>query len=373
MKKKLLAFVLAAVIAVSPTQSVFAENYGAAEETTDASQDTSSRPSQPEVEPGWVKMNKAYRWRQADGTYLQAAGWVTLEGKVYYLKEDGTRYSGLLKLKGKYYDFSPSLTYGLKEIKGNVYYFDKTTGAARTGWQMVKKKNRYFLKNGVMARNRWVKVDGKYYYIKKNGASAAANKWLTLKGKQYYISKKGYRLTGLVTIKRKKYYFGKDGVLVKDRSGFRINGKYYEIDSNGVAVRTSALKAECNRKARAFVAKHTTPGMSNAQKFRACFNYIMAYTNFKPWINPTDAEFKTSIWPYQSAIYMFDNGLSGSCYGVASTVAACASVLGYEPYVIATTGDHGFVMIDGLYYDNMGPLFGASTHFAYTTRSKVKF
>ena len=136
MKKKLLAFVLAAVIAVSPTQSVFAENYGAAEETTDASQDTSSRSSQPEVEPGWVKMNKAYRWRQADGTYLQAAGWVTLEGKVYYLKEDGTRYSGLLKLKGKYYDFSPSLTYGLKEIKGNVYYFDKTTGAARTGWQL---------------------------------------------------------------------------------------------------------------------------------------------------------------------------------------------------------------------------------------------
>ena len=47
--------------------------------------------------------------------------------------------------------------------------------------------------------------------------------------------------------------------------------------------------------------------------------------------------------------------------------------LGYEPYVIATTGDHGFVMIDGLYYDNMGPLFGASTHFAYSVRSSVKF
>lgn len=40
---------------------------------------------------------------------------------------------------------------------------------------------------------------------------------------------------------------------------------------------------------------------------------------------------------------------------------------------IATTGDHGFVMIDGLYYDNMGPLFGASTHFAYSVRSSVKF
>lgn len=82
--------------------------------------------------------------------------------------------------------------------------------------------------------------------------------------------------------------------------------------------------------------------MSNSQKFRICFNYLMGYTDFKPWINPTDAEFKTQTWPYQSAIYMFDNNLAGSCYGIASAVAACARVLGYEPYVIATTGDHGF-------------------------------
>ena len=63
----------------------------------------------------------------------------------------------------------------------------------------------------------------------------------------------------------------------------------------------------------------------------------VSYTHL-PWINPTDAEFKTQTWPYQSAIYMFDNNLAGSCYGIASAVAACARVLGYEPYVIATTG-----------------------------------
>lgn len=149
--------------------------------------------------------------------------------------------------------------------------------------------------------------------------------------------------------------------------------KEYEINSEGVAIQVSALKAECMRKARKFVEKHTAPTMSNSQKFRTCFNYLMGYTDFKPWIYPTDEEFRTQIWPYQSAIYMFDNNLSGCCYGVASAVAACAKVLGYEPYVIATTGDHGFVMIDGLYYDNMGPLFGASTHFAYSVRSSVKF
>ncbi len=73
--------------------------------------------------------------------------------------------------------------------------------------------------------------------------------------------------------------------------------------------------------------KHTAPkNMSNSQKFRTCFNYLMGYTDFKPWIYPTDEEFRTQIWPYQSAIYMFDNNLSGCCYGVASAVAACAKV-----------------------------------------------
>ena len=79
------------------------------------------------------------------------------------------------------------------------------------------------------------------------------------------------------------------------------------------------------------------------QKFRICFNYLMGYTDFKPWINPTDAEFKTQTWPYQSAIYMFDNKSSEVVMELCA-VAACARVLGYEPYVIATTGDHGFVM-----------------------------
>ena len=194
-----------------------------------------------------------------------------------------------------------------------------------------------------------------------------------MKGKRYYIGRKGYRLTGLQTIKGKKYYFNSKGVLIRNKTSYKIKGKEYEINSEGVAIQVSALKAECMRKARKFVEKHTVPNMSNSQKFRICFNYLMGYTDFKPWIYPTDEEFRTQIWPYQSAIYMFDNNLSGSCYGVAGAVAACARVLGYEPYVIATTGDHGFVMIDGLYYDNMGPLFGASTHFAYSVRSSVKF
>lgn len=340
-RSRILVLLMAAMLATEPAQLVMAEaidqitavpegdSNNSEEEATDDSVNTPVR-----VEPGWVAVEKGYQWRLEDGTYLQESGWVTIQGKKYYLQKGGIRYSK---------------------------------------WQAYKQKKRYYLSDGTFARNRWVKDGGHYYYVRKNGTPVPAGRWLTVKGRRYYIGKKGYRVTGLQTIQKKKYFFNSKGVLVKNKTSYKINGKEYEINSEGVAVRVSALKAECLRKAKKFVASHTTSNMSNGQKFRTCFNYLMGYTDFKPWINPTDAEFKTQIWPYQSAIYMFDNNLAGSCYGVASAVAACAKVLGYEPYVIATTGDHGFVMIDGLYYDNMGPLFGSSTHFAYSVRSRVKF
>ena len=241
----------------------------------------------------------------------------------------------------------------------------------QSGWFTENKKTYYRKSNGQLAKG-WTTISGKTYYFGKSKGQLYTG-WATIGGNKYYLGTDGARRTGWQTIGENKYYFNSKGVLIKNKTSYKIKGKEYEINSEGVAIQVSALKAECLRKAKKFIEKHTTANMSNAQKFRTCFNYLMGYTDFKPWIYPTDAEFKTQLWPYQSAVYMFDNNLSGSCYGVASAVAACAKVLGYEPYVIATTGDHGFVMIDGLYYDNMGPLFGASTHFVYSVRSRVKF
>ena len=241
----------------------------------------------------------------------------------------------------------------------------------QSGWFTENKKTYYRKSNGQLAKG-WTTISGKTYYFGKSKGQLYTG-WATIGGNKYYLGTDGAMRTGWQTIGENKYYFNSKGVLIKNKTSYKIKGKEYEINSEGVAIQVSALKAECLRKAKKFIEKHTTANMSNAQKFRTCFNYLMGYTDFKPWIYPTDAEFKTQLWPYQSAVYMFNNNLSGSCYGVASAVAACAKVLGYEPYVIATTGDHGFVMIDGIYYDNMGPLFGASTHFVYSVRSRVKF
>lgn len=88
-----------------------------------------------------------------------------------------------------------------------------------------------------------------------------------------------------------------------------------------------------------------------------------------PPFDPND--FTGTDWPYRFAQDVFDTN-TGDCFGFACSVAMCAKELGYDPEIIITTGDHGFVIINGLYYDNMGGLFGASSHFVYSTFRSYK-
>lgn len=273
--------------------------------------------------------------------------------------------------KALYY-LHPSVTYGVVTIKGKTYYFDEKTGAARKGWQIIDGKKYYMKKDGSMAKSQWVK-DRYDYYMDKNGALVTGPRWLKVNGSKYYISKKNRRLTGLKTIKGKKYYFDKNGKLVTDKTAYKIGKKYYKISAKGVVTIADDIKAKCSIATQQFIQQHTSSGMTNSQKFRACFNYIIGYTRFQPWKNPSAEDFKNGTWPYKMAIDMLENHVSGSCYGMAGLIASCAKELGYDPYVIAAAEDHAFVMINGLYYDNMGPLFGASSHRAYHLAYKVKF
>lgn len=136
MKKRshILTLLLTAMLAAEPAQMVLAETAGpvtAAGDITsgDQTQGDTAPPNQaqgntddsvvapPKVEPGWIKVEKGYQWRLEDGTFLKKSGWVTLNGKKYFLIK-GVRYSG---------------------------------------WQMYKNKRRYYLSNGDRAKNRWVK------------------------------------------------------------------------------------------------------------------------------------------------------------------------------------------------------------------------
>lgn len=236
------------------------------------------------------------------------------------------------------------------------------TPVPKNGLLKEGKVYRYYVNNKPV-RNKWKKINGKYYWFKSNGVAAHDGHY-KIKGVFYLFNKNAQRI---IPGKKSMYYVHKNGKCATNETigGIRFN-------KNGYA--SNLTQARCKLAARNFIARHSNANASNYEKFRSCFYYIMAYTNFVGYMDPTPQEFKTKDWVYKYSLQMFQNGLTGNCYGIASSVAAIAKELGYEPYVITIPDGHSFVMINGLYYDNMyGTLFGAATRPAYTIEHKIKF
>lgn len=76
-------------------------------------------------------------------------GFVTINGKSYYIKEDGSKLKGWLELNGKKYYFNKStgvqVKGWVKNSKGQKRYFSKGAGVMLTGWVANSKgQKRYF-------------------------------------------------------------------------------------------------------------------------------------------------------------------------------------------------------------------------------------
>lgn len=287
----------------------------AAPESTAPADAIPEQPAAPQFTPGWVKAkNGCYYWRQADGTRLKEEGLHVFHGKKYYLNQYGYRSS-----------------------------------------------------------KRWRLVDGKYYYFQKNGVMYEKKGWFRLKKQKYYLEKGGYRATGLKKISGQTFYFDPKGRLVKNKTAYPVKNRYYNINERGVAERVSTARVLCSQETRRFIQQHTNPSMTRDQKLRACYSYLLAYMHYRPKTFQA-ADFVGKDWPYNRALTVFRSPtLTGNCYGFACCVASCARELGFNPYVIVTTGDHGFVMIDGRYYDNMSALYASPTHPPYNILHKVQF
>ena len=263
--------------------------------------------------PGWIQRNNKWYYRLDTGAVYQKSGLRKLGGRYYFLAKDYSRSSGFHKSKGLLYYFAVS--------NGKRY--------EKAGWKTISKKNYYFNKDFSVA-------------------------------------------TGAKKISGKTYYFDSNGVLQKNKTAFKYNGKYYETNKNGVMTAISETKAQASIATWKFINQHSSASQSNAQRFRACFNWLEAYMHYrsKPF---RASDFAGDDWPYRYVLSVLNNNCTGNCYGFACTIASIAKELGYTPYVVITTGDHGFVMIDGKYYDNMGALFGATSHKSYTVYKKVRY
>ena len=132
-RSRIPVLILTAMLSTEPVQIVYAET---AEATHVTSESTSVNPKEenadnsavvpPKADPGWVAVEKGYQWRQEDGTLLQKSGWVTINGRKYYLHKSGIRYSGwqIYKNKKRYYlDEDGILQTGTLTIDGKKYTF----------------------------------------------------------------------------------------------------------------------------------------------------------------------------------------------------------------------------------------------------------
>lgn len=123
-------------------------------------------------------------------------GLVTIDGKSYYVEENG------------------AFATGWKEVDGKRYYFKKT-GEALTGGATVKGIYYTFDTDGACkgAYTGWTKSAGKYHYYKQGKMLKYC--WLTRNGERtYFLDKKGNMAVGEVTIAGKTYTFASNGKLI---------------------------------------------------------------------------------------------------------------------------------------------------------------
>jgi hypothetical protein len=248
--------------------------------------------------------------------------------------------------------------------ENNQYRYYTNGKLLKNKWKVINGKRYYFTKNGNAAKGGAVRINKVYYVFNEKAQLLTPKKtsFVTVGKNKYYINKKGKPVSGWLLQNKKLYYIGKNGKMAVSKT---IDG----ITLNKYGYVKYTVKIQCTIEARKFIERHTSSGMSKLQKLRACYNYILWYQTFRA---NRDPDFSSKNWPYACAVDMFtSSNLAGNCYGFACTVAAVAKELGFQPYVLTVPDDHGYVRIDGAYYDNMGALFGASSPYITSTPNRI--
>lgn len=137
--------------------------------------------------------------------------WKTKWGSTYFVRNDGAKATGYVKIDGEHYNFSSkgvmtknsfvtfeegkryfgkdgAMTTGFLSRWGTTYYFDKD-GIMQTGKTLVEDAYYYFKDGGAMVKSSFVTIDGNKYYFLSDGHMAIGTfrKW----GKTYTTDENG--------------------------------------------------------------------------------------------------------------------------------------------------------------------------------------
>ena len=331
-------------------------------------------------ESGWVKKEDGYYWLKEDGTILTESGWKELDGKKYFLEEGGRRAEGWKEIEEQRYYFVPETgqmklgwstiagkkyyfekdghqTIGWRSLGGKRYYFVPGTGQMKLGWSTIDGKKYYFEKDGHQTigwrslggkkyyfvpgtgqmKRGWSTIDGKKYYFEKDGSQTYgwrsiggkmyyfAEKtgvlrkgWLTLGNKKYYLNKDGSRFSGIRSVGGKKYYFQKNGELLTNEKCYEIDGKFYNIDKDGVMKEVPKVKALATK-----VLDKEGWNLEEAFEWASELKYDSREIELADGVKEAD----------YLAIYGFENA-KGNSFVMASTFYQMAKLLGYDVHYV---------------------------------------
>ena len=183
------------------------------------------------VETGWQKVEG--KWYYLDENGEKQTDWQKVDGKWYYLDKDGVMQTGWQKINGKWYymNASGAMLTGWQKIGGKWYYMN-TSGAMQTGWQKISGKWYYMNTSGAMLTG-WQKISGKWYYMNPSGAMLTG--WQKIGGKWYYMNTSGAMQTGWLKLGNKWYYLNASGAMVTGSQ--KIGGKWYRFNASGVWIK----------------------------------------------------------------------------------------------------------------------------------------
>ena len=201
-------------------------------------------------------------------------GFVTENGKTYYINKDGSRQKGWLELNGRKYYFNRTtgvqlkgwakdssgkviryftkgagymVTGDLKDSKGNTRYFDEKTGLLTRGWRTDAKgyKYYYYSGSGVMATG-WVqdKKSQRRYFSKADGRMLTGWVENSAGNYRYFHPTSGILYVGLQKVGEDYYYFSKTTGIRYEKGFGTVGNKKYYFDKKTGKMKTGWLEED---------------------------------------------------------------------------------------------------------------------------------
>ncbi len=184
---------------------------------------------------GWLLDEKDWYYLEDDGTV--ATGWVQDGATWYYMEDSGKMATGWVLDGATWYYMNPSGAMATGWVQdGAIWYYMNPSGAMATGWVQDGAIWYYMNPSGAMATG-WVLDGATWYYMNPSGAMATG--WVLDGATWYYMNPSGAMATGWVLDGETWYYMNPSGAMA---TGWILDGSnWYFMYSSGAMAHDTVI------------------------------------------------------------------------------------------------------------------------------------